>query len=195
MQAIETRVSLIARLREADDGPAWNEFVEIYAPLIHAYARRRGLQDADAADLTQDVLHILMRRADDFRYDPERGSFRGWLFTVTLNRLRDLVDRRRRQIEGSGQTEMVELVRQVPDREDRDVWEQEHQLHLFRWAADRAKADFRETSWQAFWQTAIEQRAVKEVAAELDLSVGAVHIAKSRAMARIRDIIREVEGD
>lgn len=195
MQAIETRVSLIVRLRESDDGPAWNEFVEIYAPLIHAYARRRGLQDADAADLTQDVLHIVMRRADDFRYDPERGSFRGWLFTVTLNRLRDLADRRQRQFEGSGKTEMVELVQQVPDREDRDVWEEEHQLHLFRWAAERAKADFRETSWQAFWQTAIEQRPVKEVAAELDLSIGAVHIAKSRAMARIRDIIREVEGD
>ena len=89
----ETRPSLLLRIRDAQDHAAWVEFVEVYAPLVHAYARTRGLQDADAADVTQDVLQAVANHAERFDYDPSRGSFRGWLFRITLNKLRDQVAR------------------------------------------------------------------------------------------------------
>ena len=82
-----TRPSLLVRIRRRDDQNAWAEFVEIYVPLIHAYARRRGLQEADAANLTQDELGAVMKNADRFEYDPSRGRFRGWLLTITRNRI------------------------------------------------------------------------------------------------------------
>src|SRR5438105_11158484 len=97
-----TRPSLLVRIRDTQDTQAWSQFVEIYAPLVYGFARKHGLQDADAADLTQDVLRavsVAVRRLD---YDPQRGRFRGWLFTVVQNKLRNFVAGRKRHERGSG---------------------------------------------------------------------------------------------
>ena len=78
----ETSPSLLIRIRDSEDVTAWNRFVDIYAPLIHDYGRRRGLQDADAADLAQEVLQAVAKSADRFDYDTRKGSFRGWYLQI-----------------------------------------------------------------------------------------------------------------
>jgi len=88
-----TRPSLLVRIRDAADREAWRQFVELYAPLVYRFARRRGLQDADAADLTQDVLQAVARSSGRLEYDPRRGTFRGWLFTVDRNKLHTFLRR------------------------------------------------------------------------------------------------------
>src|SRR4051812_15439945 len=94
-----TRLSLLLRLRDAEDSQAWSDFVQLYGPLVYGLGRRNGLQDADAADLTQEVLRLVVRAVPQFAYDPARGSFRGWLFTVARNQLRKhLLARRRRPL-------------------------------------------------------------------------------------------------
>src|SRR2546423_15156005 len=75
-----TRASLLVRLRDPQDGTAWAEFVDLYAPLVYGYARKQGLQDADAADLCQDVLRAVAGAVGRLDYDPQRGAFRNWLF-------------------------------------------------------------------------------------------------------------------
>src|SRR3974390_2464094 len=97
-----TRASLLVRLREGHDADAWQEFVRLYAPVVYGYARKRGLQDADAADLMQDVLRSVAGAATRLAYDPRRGSFRGWLFTVTRNKIFNFLDARRHQVRASG---------------------------------------------------------------------------------------------
>src|SRR5262249_49109996 len=82
-----TRASLLLRLRDPRDGAAWGEFAEVYAPLVYGYARKQGLQDADAADLTQDVLTAVAGAVGRLEYDPARGAFRNWLFTVVRRKL------------------------------------------------------------------------------------------------------------
>jgi len=77
-----TRPSLLVRIRDLKDGQAWSQFVKIYSPLIYRYARRCGLQDADAADVTQEVLRKVSRSIGQFEYDRQKGSFRGWLISV-----------------------------------------------------------------------------------------------------------------
>ncbi|MCA9213990.1 MAG: sigma-70 family RNA polymerase sigma factor [Planctomycetales bacterium] len=193
-QSPPTRPSLLIRLRDSTDHDAWKQFVEIYTPLVYAYCRRRGLQDADASDLAQDVMQIISKRADAFDYDKSRGTFRGWLFTVTLNRLRDWAKKAERKEQGSGKSAVHQVLNEMPAKEAEDLWNKEHQWRLFQWAAERAKPSFRETSWNAFWLTAVEQKPAKEVAESLSISVGAVHIAKSRALAKIREIVDEVEN-
>lgn len=84
-----TQLSLLVRLRDARDREAWERFVDLYAPLVFGFVRKRGLQEADAADLTQDVLRQVAQSAKSLVYDPKRGSFRAWLFTVVRNRLTD----------------------------------------------------------------------------------------------------------
>src|SRR5690242_10686647 len=82
-----TRVTLLTRIRDGQDVDAWREFVQIYGPVVYRFARNRGLQDADAADLMQDVLRSVARNAPKMEYDPGRGTFRGWLYTVTRNKI------------------------------------------------------------------------------------------------------------
>ena len=107
-----TRPSLLVRLRDARDAQAWAQFVQVYAPLVYGFARRQGLQDADAADLTQEVLHTVARSISRLDYDPRRGSFRGWLFTVVRTRLSNFRDRWRTHPDrGSGDTDQVEIRR------------------------------------------------------------------------------------
>jgi RNA polymerase sigma factor (sigma-70 family) len=191
-----TRASLLLSIRNPQDWAAWGQFVRIYAPVIHAYGRRRGLQDADAADLAQEVLGSLARSAPAFRYDPARGSFRGWLYTVTRNALRKMGARKGRQPGGTGDTEVRQLLEQHPDpATDEEVWLREYRWNLFQWAAKKVRAEFREPSWQAFWRTAVEGEEVDQVARALGVSCGAVYIARSRVTTRIRQEINAVDRE
>jgi DNA-directed RNA polymerase specialized sigma24 family protein len=87
----QTCLSLLVRLRDSQDNPAWTEFVEVYAPVLHGFACKQKLQDVDAADRTQEVLRAAARAIERLDYDPERGSFRGWLFTNVRNKLRNFL--------------------------------------------------------------------------------------------------------
>src|SRR5947209_13096749 len=84
-----TRASLLLRLGDPQDGEAWRQFVDLYAPLVYGFARRQGLQDADAADLSQDILSLVACAIGRVEYDPHKGAFRNWLFTIVRRRLSD----------------------------------------------------------------------------------------------------------
>ncbi len=183
------------RIRRTTDAAAWSQFVRIYSPLIYRYARRYGLQDSDAADVTQDVMHSLMRSLPTFEYDAARGTFRGWLRQVTRSRIQDWAHHRGRQPAGSGDTAVQQQLGEHPDeRADEDFWETEHRRCLFDWAAEQVRDEFQASTWQAFWRTSVEARESLVVAEQLGLSVGAVYIARSRVLARLREKIRQVEG-
>jgi RNA polymerase sigma-70 factor (ECF subfamily) len=192
-----TRPSLLLRLRDAGDRAAWRQFVDVYAPLVYRFARKRGLQDADAADLTQEVLQAVAAACPRLEYDPRRGTFRGWLFTVARNRLHNFRLREQRHARRHPQAESPRVFDEqpAPEAEDAALWDQEYERRLFDWAAERVRDHFQEATWQAFYRTAVEGREARSVAAELGLSVGAVYIAKSRVLARLRAQIREVHGE
>jgi RNA polymerase sigma factor (sigma-70 family) len=195
--ALLTRASLLARLGDPQDRAAWGQFVELYGGLVYAFARRHGLQDADAADLTQEVFLAVARQAGRWHYDPSRGSFRAWLYGVTRHKLARLLARRRSQPVGSGDSSDRRRLDEQPSAEPGPEadWEQEFRRHLFRLAAEQIKDDFAPTTWQAFWRTAVEGKAAAEVGAELGLSVGAVYVAKSRVLARLAEQIQQIEPD
>ena len=186
-----TRASLLVRLRDPGDGDAWRQFVQIYGPVVYGFARRRGLQDADAADLMQEVLRGLMTSARRLDYDPKRGSFRSWLFTVTRNKLIDLREKQQRG-QAMGGSSAQDMFEQQPAREDESLWDEEFQRQLFSVAAAQVKGEFEQTTWSAFWSTAVDGKKPPEVAAELGISVGAVYIAKSRVQARLKERVAEL---
>jgi RNA polymerase sigma-70 factor (ECF subfamily) len=189
-----TKASLLVRIRDAGDSQAWAEFTALYAPLLYRWGRKYGLQDADAADLTQDVLRVVVSQARRFAYDPQRGSFRGWLFTVARNQLRKLAHGRRRQAPAGGDTEVYQALAEQPAPEaEAAAWDREYQERLFDWAADKVRGCVVDSTWRAFWRTAVEGQGAREVGAELGMSVGAVYIAKSRVLARIREEIQHLQ--
>jgi RNA polymerase sigma-70 factor (ECF subfamily) len=194
-ESLGTQASLLLRIRDAQDHEAWSQFVAVYAPLVFGYVRKHGhgLQDEDAADLTQEVLSVVARSAREFEYDPGRGSFRGWLFTVTRNKLLNFLARQAAQPRGSGDTGDVERLKPQPAREEQDVWDRDYRQRLFDAATEQVRKKVEERAWQAFWLTAIESKPAKPVAAELGMTVAAVRLAKSRIMAQIRKCIQELE--
>jgi RNA polymerase sigma-70 factor (ECF subfamily) len=189
-----TRASLLVRLRDARDAEAWRQFAGLYGPLIYRFGRRHHLQDADAADLTQDVLQSVSAAIGRLEYDPARGSFRGWLFTLVHRRLADLLARQRRQGQASGASDARSLLEGLP-AEEVDHWNREYERRLFAWAAGKARREFALSTWRAFWQTAVRGQGATEVAEALGLSVGAVYVARSRVQARLRQLIEELRGE
>ena len=189
-----TRHTLIVKLRDPADAGAWREFVAIYEPLVYGLARRKGLQDADAHDLCQEVFRAVAQAIDRWELDPARGSFRGWLSRIARNLLVNFLTRRPYRLRGSGSTSVQDLLEAQPadDPSATALFEAEHRRRLFRWAADEVKGAFSPTTWNAFWQTAVEGRPPGDVASELDLSVGAVYIARSRVLTRLRHRIGQL---
>jgi RNA polymerase sigma-70 factor (ECF subfamily) len=191
-----TRPSLLVRLRDVRDEEAWRQFVHVYGPVVYRYGRRRGLQDADAADLTQEVLRAVSASVGRLDYDRRRGTFCGWLFTLAHHRLHDLLARQRRPGQGSGDPAVCDWLEEQPAREgDLAVWDQEYERRLFRWAAEQVRPCFQDATWQAFWLTAVEGRRAGDAAEALGMTVAAVYLAKSRVMTRLREQIKQVEGD
>jgi RNA polymerase sigma-70 factor (ECF subfamily) len=190
-----TRASLLVRLRDPRDERAWSEFVAIYGPLIDRLARRKGLQEADAADLAQDVFGAVARAIERGSYDPQQGSFRGWLFTVARNLMINSLAAGRRHPRGSGDTDFQDLLEAQPEpsREDSALFEAEYRRRLFDWALERIRSEFTEPAWRAFRLAGLEGRPGAEVAEILGTTVGTVYYHKSRVMARLRCEVERLE--
>src|SRR5262245_47551815 len=191
-----TRASLLVRIRDGRDQEAWRQFVQVYAPAVYGYARKRGLQDADAADVMQDVLRSVMQAVGRLNYDALQVSFRAWLFTLAHRRLCDFLTQRNRLPRGTGDTGILGLLEEQPAATaDSGWWDEECARTRFAWTAEQVRRCVPATSWQAFWQTAVEGAKPKEVAKRLGISVAMVYLAKSRVMAKIKEQLEQCEPD
>ena len=191
-----TRPSLLIRIRDLDDVEAWTQFADIYGPLVFRFARTRGLQAADAADLTQEVLRRVAESIGRFDYDRNLGRFRGWLFTVAGNKLKNFLASRRRHVRGSGDSAVKQILDNQPaaKQDEQQQWDRDYEQRLFEWAAEQIKGRFRESTWQAFWQTAVEGKTGQQVADALGLSVGSVYVYKGRVMSQLKEQLQRI-GD
>jgi RNA polymerase sigma-70 factor (ECF subfamily) len=178
-----TSASLIERLRRPEDQAAWARFVELYTPLLCSWARRWGLRGEDMADLVQDVLTLLVQKLPDFSLDPAQ-RFRGWLWTVALNKCRDF----QRKRAAAPARRSAALLDDLPGPDGTaSVEEAEYRSYLVARALRLMQADFQPSTWKACWEHVVCGRPAAEVAAELNLSVGAVYVARSRVLARLRE--------
>ena len=191
----ETRPSLILRLRDARDQQAWTTFLEIYQPLIYRIIRTRHVQDADAREVTQEVLLAVAGSIDRWEADPGRGTFRGWLTTITRNLVVNFLIKQARHPRGGGDTDFQRAIAELPapEGEESAMFDLEQRRQVFRWAADRIRSEFRESNWLAFWRTAVEGNAVADVARDLRISAGLVYVSRNRIMKRLREKVEEFE--
>lgn len=189
-----TRLSLIRRLGDPSDGSAWNTFVEQYAPLLYRYARVKGLQDADASDLVQEVFEAVAKHVNRFEPRFQKTSFRRWFFRIAYTKLCDQAQRRNRQPKVLGDLTASIAGELSGGLEDNSSWlEIERRRELFERAAKQIQPTFQEKTWQAFWNTAVEGQDAQQVAEGLGMSIGAVYIAKSRVTSKLRTLINDWE--
>jgi RNA polymerase sigma-70 factor (ECF subfamily) len=174
-----TPVTLLLKLRAGADPQAWSRFVELFAPLVFHWARRFGLQEADAEETVQDVFVILLGRLPRFDYDPSR-SFRAWLSTVTRHEaFRRLGDR-------TGAALPADSADAVAASASCDAEDREYAAWLMQRAARLIERDFEPVTWQAFHRYVLDDRPAAEVAVELGITRNAVYLSSNRVLARLR---------
>lgn len=178
----ETRPSLILRLRNADDLQAWQQFIEIYQPLIRSLALSRGLQAVDTDDVIQEVLSRVASHVERWNSKSEKGSFRAWLATITRNQTIQVFRERNRLPMTGADTQ----IGQKPDELDERDFDLEQDRQLFAWAARKIQPRFGQKTWQAFWLTAVEEKAVADVAPQLETSIAQIYVARSRVMKALK---------
>ncbi len=193
----DTRSSLIARLANVGDDDVWREFASLYEPFIYRQARRYGLQDADARELVQEVLIAVSKALNRFTPDKKRGRFRTWLYAVGRNTSFRYLDRIRPADRASGDSRIRAAIADIPDPRSIEPREFDGELkrHAFLWVARDVRGEFEPKTWRAFWDTAVENHSIRNTASALRMSVGAVYIARSRVMARLKTRIQEITLD
>ncbi|MHB8969391.1 MAG: RNA polymerase sigma factor [Pirellulaceae bacterium] len=180
-------MSLLARV-QAHDTEAWARLVRLYGPVAYRWARDAGLQPSDAADIAQDVFGSLMTHIGGFSHERPSDTFRGWLWTITRNRIRDYYRSVRQPIRGVGGTNAHQRLEQIPDQPpqtDSDHGSRELS-GVRRRLLELVREEFDPRTWSAFWRTAVEGDRPADVATDLGLSVWAVYKARSRVLQRLR---------
>lgn len=162
--------------------------METYLPMIYRYARRIGLQDADAADVSQEVLAEVSRCIRGFDYQPERGRFRDWLGLVVRRRVARFFRQRGRAEVGEG-PEAAEPC--APDA----GWTEEFNARILAAALERIRPHFEPETWRAFERVWLDDRRAGEVAAELKRPIEAIYTAKSRVLRRLEEEVRLLAED
>ena len=192
----ETRASLLVRVRDPADQASWHEFIEIYRPIILRLARQKGMQDADAEDVAQQVLMAVAKALEQRGHDHKRAKFRTWLGRVAHNAILNALTRGKPD-RGSGDSAIRALLTEHESHAgpESDLLRLEYRREVFRWAAKKVRKEFRQATWDAFWLTAVEGRAVEVVAEELAISRGAIYTARSRVVRRIQEKVTEYEQD
>jgi len=192
--APQTRPSLLLRLRNDRDERAWSEFLTIYEPLLLRVMRRRGMQECDARDSTQQVLLRIYGAINRYQPDGAEASFRRWLFRVARNVAISFLSRQARQsmslhddmdwseLEGDGSLES-------------DPFDQEYRQQVLAWALQHVQREFHLNTWLAFVETSVHGRDIADVARELNMSTGSVYVARSRVITRLRTKVEQFEAD
>lgn len=190
-----TRASLLFRLRDSQDHEAWVEFVEIYEPAIYRQLRKCGLQDADARELMQELFVSLNRQIPNWQFMNEGGSFRGWLRRVARNLVINwMKNGQRRMIAWGGpESQAIFDALATEDCPESAEFDRELRRSLFQRATEIVRQEQSLKAWQAFWEMAVGGKTPAAVAQELGMSTGAVRVAKCRVLARLKEVVCDME--
>jgi len=191
---LNTRITLLHRLRDHDDDKSWSEFVEIYTPLLFAYCRKREIKLQEITDIVQEVFRSVSLAMGRFQYDPDKGRFRAWLFTVLRNTIVTYFNKANRAPITSRETQLVNRMESHLQEETTD-WDHDYRLRLLNWAMKKIQPEFSERNWTIFTETALHERSVDDVAAKFGMKNNTVTVTKYRITQRLRQVIQSVDPE
>ena len=189
----ETRASLLVKLRDHQNASAWQEFTDLYTPVIRKTALRMGLQVADVENVVQEVLLAVSQSIDQWLANPLRGSFRGWLSRIAKNKTLDLLTRKATRPESGPSREWDAIPAALSSLSS--YWDQEYRWELFVRVAKHVREAVAEATWQAFWLSTIENRPIADVARQLGVRQGVVYLSRCRVLDRIRKLVKQWESE
>jgi RNA polymerase sigma-70 factor (ECF subfamily) len=183
-----TSTSLLERVK-LEDPDAWQRLVDLYGPVVYGWCRRWGVSATDAPDVFQEVFAAVAAHVGDFHRDRPGDSFRGWLWTITRNKVRDLFRRRQGRAQAQGGTDAQVRFSQIPEDASASSLadpRSEDRIALAQRALTLVRAEIEDRTWEAFWRLTVDGRPGAEVAEELEMSIQAVYQAKCRVLKQVR---------
>lgn len=196
-----TRRSLVDRLKDLEDQRSWQDFFDTYWRLIYGTARKAGLTESEAEEVVQETVITVARTMNDFHYDPQRCTFKGWLLRLTRFRILDQLRKRKpaamqhSRPDGTGTgTATVERVPDPKGGELERVWEEEWTESVFHAAMDRVKRRVNPLHFQVFYLNVVENVGMREVARTMRVNVAMAYMAKSRVRRLITQEVKRLEG-
>jgi len=183
-----TRASLLAQVRDPANQDAWREFYEIYAPVMRHYARVRGLPVDEADEVVQICMQKLVAEMPTFEYAREKGRFKGWLRRVVNNQVLNIVRKRKPRRAETGELRLLEDTHPSVS----EAWEKKWHTQRLNHSLSLVRREVASTTYQAFQRYVLEERPVKEVCQELDISTNQVYLAKTRVTERLKGIMRDL---
>lgn len=200
---LPTRRSLLSRLKDWEDQESWARFFDTYRRLIYGTAMKAGLTEAEAQDVLQETVLTVAKKIRTFRYDPGKGSFKGWLLTITRWRVADQLRKRQKHVQPprprrATETSGTATVERVPDPGGIDleaVWEEQWEQTLWEAALARVKRDANPRHYQMFQLYALKQWPAEKVAQMLGVTRGQVRLAKHRVSAQLRREIARLKKE
>ena len=186
MSEFETQLTLLQRVKDPGDSQSWQEFVDLYQPLLLRFVISRGVPESDASDIVQEIFAALLRSLPSFDLDQRRGRFRTWLWSVSRNVMVDCARRfhRRRKAEQNWVERLAEL---RDDEDSRAQWCAAHKKRVLEFVLERVRSASQAKTWACFEQHVQMGRPAAEVGTELELTANAVYVNASRILQRIRD--------
>lgn len=188
-----TSLSLLTRVREAGDPLAWTRLVEIYTPLLQRWCQTYDVQAADADDVIQEVLAAVVSELPEFQHNQRTGAFRAWLRLMLVNRLRRFWRTRDAAPNAAGGSSALERLNELADDASQisRIWDAEHDQQVIASLLAAIRPHFQPQTWEAFHRQMFEGQAADQVAAELQMSLSSVYVARSRVLSALR---REAAG-
>jgi RNA polymerase sigma-70 factor (ECF subfamily) len=192
MSQFETRSTLLERVRDPRDSRSWQEFVQIYEPLLTRFVLARGVSRSDTEDLVQEVFATLFRALQNFQLDHSRGKFRTWLWQVSRN---VMVDWARRQKRDQRAVDAWAEQLGLDQNESLDEWSLLHKQRIIEILLPRLQENTQPKTWSCFEEHLQKGRPAADVAEELGLTSNAVYVNASRVLNRLRDQCREYDEE
>jgi RNA polymerase sigma-70 factor (ECF subfamily) len=189
----QTSVSLLEKLQAPGDQEAWDRLVGLYAPLLRQWLRSFDVQSADAEDLVQDVLTVVVRESPKFVHNQQAGAFRAWLRKTLVNRLRNFWRQRQHQPVAAGGSSAAERLQELEDDASQAsrLWDEQHDRATLSRLLAQIRGRFQPKTWDAFQRQLFGGQRADEVARDLGMPLGSVYVARSRVLAALR---REAAG-
>lgn len=189
-----TNLTLLGQAARGSDA-SWVRLERLYRPFMTGWFMSKGIHQADAEDLSQDVLAVLVKELPGFQHSGNTGAFRTWLRNICLFRYQGY--QRKKQLRGApmGGTEFQKQMNEVAESAETQNWEREHDRHVLAHLLEQLSSEFEEKTVVAFRRLTLEKAAAQTVASELGLTVAAVYMAKSRVLRRLRELAADLVGE
>jgi len=181
---------LLARIKNPRDTEAWEEFHDLYAPLLYRFARARGLSHADAEDIRSTCYETIIKQIQEFDYDAGKGKFKAWLKTLVSRRVVDMLRKRRDKAGGSQDVKQLADPEPGPDEVWDRAWRQQH----LKYCVARVRADVPGQTFKAF-ELLMAEEPVPTICDRLGMTANQVYKAKARIIELVRVEMRAMYGE